>query len=129
MVEMALVSVLLALLLAGAVDFGRAYYTDVLITNMAAEGAAYASLNPDFDKDYPTAGSCSEYPVLTRDPTGNRNIQARVKLVATEHGLIVKAQDLNVISTTISVINTPPFPNPNACTNRCMSRSIQVQVR
>jgi hypothetical protein len=125
-VEMALVSLLLAMLLAAAVDFGRAYYTDVLVTNMAAEGALYASLNPDFDKNYPTAGSCSAYPV---DPNGSKNIQARVGLVATEHGLVIKQGDLSVISTTISVVNNPPFPNPTDCSNRCFGRRIQVQVR
>jgi hypothetical protein len=130
MVEMALVSLLLALLLAGAVDFGRAYYTDVLITNMAAEGAAYASLNPDYDKNFPTANSCSEFSESTRDPGGTKNIQYRTKLVATQHGLVISQQDLaQVISNTqISVINSPPFPNPLACTNRCFSRRIQVKV-
>jgi hypothetical protein len=120
---MALVSLLLAMLLAAAVDFGRAYYTDVVVTNMAAEGALYASLNPDYDKNYPTAGSCSQFAV---DPNGNKNIQARVKLVATEHGLVIKQGDLSVISTTIT---TPLFSPPDACSNRCFGRRIQVQVK
>ena len=34
--------VMLGMLLAGAVDLGRAYYTAVVVTNMAGEGAAYA---------------------------------------------------------------------------------------
>jgi len=112
-VEMALMGMLLVLLLAGAVDFGRAYFTDVVVTNMAAEGAAYASLNPDFDLNYPSAGSCSNYPVAA-----NKNIQDRVRLVAAAHGLIIKQQDEDLVTTTI----TP------SCTSRCLASTIQVRV-
>src|SRR5690242_3903680 len=97
LVETALMGLLVALLLAAAVDFGRAYFTDVVVTNMAAEGAAYASLNPDYDLNYPSAGSCSNYPVQTY-----KNIQDRVRLVAAEHGLVIKQQDRDSIVTTIT---------------------------
>jgi hypothetical protein len=120
MIEMALVSVILAMLMAAAVDFGRAYYTDVVVTNMAAEGAAYASLNPDYDLNYPAAGTCSNFPV-----TQYKNIQDRVRLVATEHGLVIKQGDRDSIVTTIT---TPLYPNPGACTNRCFGRTIEVKV-
>src|SRR5678815_4299506 len=49
LVEMALIGLFPLLLLAAAVDFGRAYYTAVIVTNMAGEGAAYAALYPDQD--------------------------------------------------------------------------------
>ena len=52
--EMALMGTLLAVLLAGTVDLGRAYYTSVVVANMAGEGAAYAAIHPDYDANYPS---------------------------------------------------------------------------
>jgi hypothetical protein len=46
LVEFAMVIPLLLLLLMGAVDFGRAFYTYIVITNAAREGARYASHFP-----------------------------------------------------------------------------------
>ena len=116
-VEMALMSLVLALLLAAAVDFGRAYYTDVVVTNMAAEGAAYASLNPDYDLNVP---SCSNYPI-----DANKNIQVRAKRVAQEHGLVIAQGDQDYV---VSIASVPDSPNPYACTDRCFNRTIRVQV-
>src|SRR4051812_30313177 len=71
-VEMALGGVVLAMLLAAAIDMGRAFYTSVVVTNMAGEGARYAASNPDLDANYPGAGSCSQFGAVT-----NNNIQDR----------------------------------------------------
>src|SRR5437667_6160285 len=84
LVEMALMGTLLGMLLAGAVDLGRAYYTAVVVTNMAGEGAAYAAINPDKDITYPGAGACSQLSVAAP-----QDIQDRAKLVARERGLII----------------------------------------
>jgi len=46
-VEMALILPLLALLLFGVVDIGRAFYTYITITNATREGARRASRFPD----------------------------------------------------------------------------------
>jgi hypothetical protein len=46
LVEMALVLPLLLLLLAGIIDFGRAYNNYIIITNAAREGARFASRFP-----------------------------------------------------------------------------------
>jgi Flp pilus assembly protein TadG len=48
MVEMALVSFLLILLLVGVVDFARAFNSYVVITNASREGARYASHFPHY---------------------------------------------------------------------------------
>lgn len=48
LVELALVSVLLLLLLLGVVDFGRAFNNYIIITNAAREGARYASRFPQY---------------------------------------------------------------------------------
>ena len=78
LVEFALLGLLLGMLLAGALDLGRAYYTSIIVDNMAGEGAAYAALNPDRDLNYPTAGQCSQFIVA------NQNIQDRAKKVAND---------------------------------------------
>jgi len=114
-VEMALMSLLLALLLAGVVDFGRAYYTDVIVTNMAAEGAAYASLNPDFDL---LPIGCT--PLNAVSPPAD--IQDRAKLVAQQRGLIIHNDNTAVIA------SVPGSQNPYQCTDRCFNNTIRVQV-
>ena len=110
LVEMALMGTLLGMLLAGAVDLGRAYYTAVVVTNMAGEGAAYAAINPDKDINYPTAGTCSQLSVATP-----QDIQDRAKLVARERGLIISP-------TNASVTITPD------CSTRCAGNTITVKV-
>lgn len=52
LVELALSLVLLLTLLAGLVDFGRAFFTYVALRDAAQEGAAYASvINPSALED------------------------------------------------------------------------------
>lgn len=56
LVELALILPILLLLVAGAIDLGRAFYTQVTITNAAREGALEAALNPDsYDAGQPCA--------------------------------------------------------------------------
>lgn len=117
-VETAMLSVFLGLLLAGSLDFGRAYFTAVVVTNMAAEGAAYASLNPDYDLNYAAAGACSQ-----RGVASYANIQDRVRLVAKEHGLVIKQGDRDAVVTTVSTTGYD-----STCASRCLGRTIQVKV-
>ena len=79
-VETALLGLFLALLLAAAVDFGRAFYTGVVVENMAGEGASYASKYPDRDINAP---SCAG------NLCANNNIQDRARQVAIDRGLII----------------------------------------
>jgi hypothetical protein len=51
LVELAVVVVILLLLLAGAVDLGRLMFTYLSMRDAAQEGAAYASINPNFCND------------------------------------------------------------------------------
>lgn len=115
LVEMALLGVLLGMLLAGAVDLGRAYYTAVIVTNMAGEGAAYASLFPDKDQNFPnppSGSACSQFTVPVND-----YIQSRVKRVAIDRGLVVDTS--RVTSIVVS---------PTTCSNRCAGNNITVRV-
>jgi len=113
-VEMALGGLLLALLLAAAVDFGRAFYTAVVVENMAGEGAGYAALLPDHDANYPSAypSGCAEFPV-----TAGQNIQDRARQVAQDRGLIIKQPSQAAV--TIS---------PSNCLTRCATQNITVTV-
>lgn len=47
LVELAVSFMLVMLVLAGAVDFGRAYFAVIALRDAAQEGVIYASLNPD----------------------------------------------------------------------------------
>lgn len=116
LVEFALMGLMLAMLLAGAVDLGRAYYTSIIVDNMAGEGAAYAALYPDRDINYPTAGTCSKFAVVA-----NQNIQDRAKKVATDRGLIISSN-----RATIEVLNSSG--QTSICSTRCAGSLITVRV-
>lgn len=120
LVELALMGVFLGLLLAGAVDFGRAYYTSVVVTNMAGEGAAYAALYPDqdFDPANPTNGACSRFTVSEQN-----SIQGRARKVAKERGLVIDAQDQAQ-----AVISVTTDGYGSTCQARCDTRTVTVRV-
>ena len=111
-VEMALASVMLALLLAAAIDLGRAFYTSVVVTNMAGEGALFASLYPDQDANFPAAGACSQLSV-----EANKNIQNRARQIATDRGLVIKQPTQANIRI-----------QPSSCVLRCDGLPITVTV-
>jgi len=46
LVELAIVTPILLLVVAGAIDFGRAYYVNIEVVNAAHAGAEYGSINP-----------------------------------------------------------------------------------
>jgi len=115
LVEMALLGLFPAMLLAAAVDFGRAYYTAVIVTNMAGEGAAYAALYPDQDLN---DQACSLLPVQVA-----RSIQERARRVAKDHGLVIKKEDQDAAAIQIT---TSGFGSN--CRNRCTGRTITVRV-
>lgn len=68
LVEAALVLPFLVLLLAGAIDFGRAYYIDVELKAAAHAGALYGSQYPS-DTNGITAAAKSNAPDLSSDAT------------------------------------------------------------
>lgn len=51
LVELAVSFMLVMLVLAGAVDFGRAYFDLIALRDAAQEGVLYASLNPDAEAE------------------------------------------------------------------------------
>lgn len=121
LVEFALMGLFLGMLLAAAVDFGRAYYTSIIVTNMAGEGAAYASIYPDRDKDpdSPTNEQC----ILTKTVETHQSIQERARRVAKEHGLVIEKQDQN--QARIEVF-TEGYDG--TCAARCPGRTITVRI-
>ncbi len=117
-VEVALMSIFLGLLLAGAIDFGRAFYTSVVVTNMAGEGAAFAALYPDQDQDTNNQSCSILYPVAVK-----ASIQERARRVAKDHGLAIETQDQNLATITVS---TDGYGT--SCQTRCSGRTITVKV-
>ena len=116
-VEMALMGLFIGMLLAAAVDLGRAFYTLSVVTNMAGEGAAYASLYPDQDFANQT---CSIFQPVPAD----KNIQQRARRIAKDRGLVIEQGDQNAAVITIS---TDGFGN--SCNVRCTGETVTVTVR
>jgi len=121
LVEFALMGLFLGMLLAGAVDLGRAYYTAVVVTNMAGEGAAYASINPGNDINYPAAGTCSQFSVQA-----NQNIQDRARRVARDRGLIIRQPSQANVRVEVRDPNGGNWSTN--CNLRCAGRAIRVTV-
>jgi hypothetical protein len=100
---------ILGMLLAAAIDFGRAYYTALIVENMAGEGAAYAAKWPMNDI---VSQTCSGAGVLP-----NQNIQDRARRVAADRGLIIRQPGQADIAV-----------DPPLCSNRCPGLPIKVTV-
>ncbi|MDQ3703881.1 MAG: pilus assembly protein [Chloroflexota bacterium] len=115
-VEMALLGLFLAMLLAAAVDFGRAYYTAVVIENMAGEGAAYAAQYPERELG---DGSCS-----IETYSDNESIQRRVRDLAMDRGLVIEAEDRATSDIEVTVGN-----NIRSCRKRCQGEAITVKIK
>ena len=109
LVEFALMGLILGMLLAAAVDFGRAYYTALIVEDMAGEGAHYAAKFPAYDLDDP---SCA-----VNGLTENQNIQDRARRVAAERGLIIHQPSQADIDVT-----------PGDCHSRCVETGTQIRV-
>lgn len=58
LVEFTLVAVVLAFMLTGLLDLGRAFFAKIALTDAAGEGATYASLRPECYTD--TGGVCAD---------------------------------------------------------------------
>jgi hypothetical protein len=116
-VEMALVSLILGMVLAAAIDFGRAFYTATVVTNMAGEGAAYAAIYPDRDAD-PGQQYCS---IFTVDQWVS--IQERARRVAKDRGLAIERGDQDLAQIAVTTDG-----HGAACYDRCPGRTITVRV-
>jgi TadE-like protein len=113
-VETAVLSLFLAMLLAAAVDFGRAYYIGVVVENMAGEGANYAAMYPHKDVASPScAGSVLPY----------HSIQDRARQVAVDRGMIIRQPAQADVT-----VQVPGATFPTDCTIRCQGVPIKVTV-
>lgn len=114
--ELALVLLILVVFLAAAVDVGRVIYTNIIIADMAGEGASFAALYPERDSQ---DSSCSTISYQS----GVGSIQERVRQVAKEHGLILSAEDLRTADIAISSLDYG-----RGCSVRCYSVPVQVAI-
>ena len=108
LVEFALMGLVLGMLLAAAIDFGRAYYTALIVENMAGEGAHYGAKFPANDI---LDQSC------TVGLTVNQNIQDRARRVAADRGLVIHQP------TQADIVVTP-----TNCHLRCPGVQLKVTV-
>jgi Flp pilus assembly protein TadG len=83
LVETALVGIILAVLMAGALDLGRLFYTALVVENMAGEGARYGGMYPSRDTQNPCGCAID----------ANKNIQNRARQVAADRGIMIHQPD------------------------------------
>jgi len=112
LVEFALGGLLLAMFMAAALDFGRAYYTWIVVHNMAGEGAVYLSEFPA--RDY------------TQTHTTNDTYQERARNVARSAGMVIDQN--NVTLTTNNSTSDVRTSVGNSAGNRCMGTAFTVTV-
>jgi len=116
LVEMALVLPLLLLLVAGIIDFGRAYNNYIIITNAAREGARAASHFPNnpvlieaaVRQEAADSGLDPEAIIITITPSGGVSPGDRIEVAAeydfdTILGSFVGAGSLTLSSSTAMV--------------------------
>ena len=78
LVELALVLILLAMLIFGALDLGRGFFAYITITNAARNGARYGTMN-------------------VVDPTNTTAVKAAVVYEANNSGITITNSNVNVI--------------------------------
>jgi Flp pilus assembly protein TadG len=114
-VEFALGSILLVMLLATALDMGRAFFTWQVVHNMAAEGAAYLSRWPD--KDTP--------------PSSPDSYQGRVMNVGQSAGRIFNPNNVDPTNDITAVITWTSSGTGVGSTTRqyrCLGNRFKVTV-
>jgi len=128
LVEFALGGILLVMLLAAAVDFGRAYYTFIVVNNMAGEGAVYLAQHGDVDYDYTKSGHSAK-----NDDTWQgraRNVAARTMGGVIDNTKVnlangdVSARLLRNIDSDPELDDAGPLP----LTPRCAGTNFEVKV-
>jgi hypothetical protein len=115
LVETAVLGLFLALLLAAAIDFGRAYFTATVVENMAGEGAAYAAKYPGNDVASPSCAAS----VLP-----SNNIQDRARQVAVDRGMVIHRPS----QADVHVEVLGDYLDPTDCRLRCAGTAIKVTV-
>lgn len=115
-VETALLGLILVMLLAAAVDFGRAYFTAVVVTNMAGEGAAYAAIFPERD------AGCGG------PATNDVSIKERARRIAIDRGLVIERNDQLLANITVTTFDRATSTETAACSARLDGEMITVKV-
>ncbi|HMA33840.1 MAG TPA: TadE family protein [Chloroflexia bacterium] len=107
LVEFALGGILLVMLMAASIDMGRAFYTWIVVQNMAGEGAAYLAQQPDND-----------YNIDPSNPTNTFQGRARAVAARAMGGII---DPTHVVFPTYINVNVPP-------SDRCAGTAFDVSV-
>lgn len=109
LVEMAMVLPLLTFLTFGLLDFGRAYYFQVSVTNAAREGARSAILNVYTGPDTPSCSSSNSY--ATCPVESDSAIVSAVNKELTYSGIVPKS--VTICPPHDSTGSTAGCPNTN----------------
>jgi len=82
LIEMALLLPLLLVLIIGALEFGRLFFTHIVITNAAREGAFYLSTHPD---DYNSGTGNAPKTVLAAEAEAANSGVSGITVTITQH--------------------------------------------
>ena len=82
LIEMALLMPLLLVLIIGALEFGRLFFTHIVITNAAREGAFYLSTHPD---DYDSGTGNAPKTVLAAEAEAANSGVSGITVTITQH--------------------------------------------
>ncbi len=82
MIEMALLLPLLLVLIIGALEFGRLFFTHIVITNAAREGAFYLSTHPE---DYDSGTGNAPKAVLAAEAEAANSGVSDITVTITQH--------------------------------------------
>jgi len=118
LIEFAFGALLLVLLLAAAVDFGRAFYTYVVVQNMAGEAATYLAGQPDND-----------YNSSSPRPPDNDTFQFRARNVAARvMGAIISRDNVRITHGADSDVRVD-VPQSDRCAGTPFTVSVTYRIQ
>lgn len=86
LVEFALIFPVLLMIVVGIFDLGRAFYSIIVITNAAREGARYAINHPDELSDSPSWGTAKNVTIQDANSSGINLTTGNVSISCTDSG-------------------------------------------
>ncbi len=122
LVELAISLTVILLLLAGAVDFGMALFSYVMLRDAAQEGALFGSLNPYLDE--PVGSGNGQYD--PSEPLNVAAIQNRVRAASTSP--IISGLTNSMISVTTTDPSMPPCEGTTIVNGFPASNAIEVKI-
>lgn len=131
LIEMALLLPLMLVLIVGALEFGRVFFTKIVITNAAREAAYYLSINPD---DY--SGGSAPNAVLAAQTEANNSGVPEISVAITPKSSYGGEQSVEITVTTdlkdftmLSLINNALSITGTHHENFTISSTVEMMVQ